>query len=146
MEREKGTYTPFAKFEGPMCFGGLCSLCNENQLTVSKMSDKQLNQSIKTADLGLMKKKKPKDLMGGAAMAFTDQADLFSLQFEEDMTAKQKGLLMAAVFASDYMLYEKDGGLCQPNDKGGCTTTCWNCYCCGMVCPCQVQANPKREN
>ena len=106
-ERENDAWSPFAKMEGQCCFGGVASLCCENKLQVSKMTEESINSGIKVGDMAVLKKKRPKSLEGAAAMAFTDQADVFTLEFEnpDQLTAKQKALLVATVFTSDYMLF-----------------------------------------
>merc|ERR1711871_24252 len=137
MEKEGGAFEPFGKIEGPTCFGGLCSLCCENKLLISQMKLDDINSSLKTGDIGNIIKRKPSSFEGAAAMAFTDQGDIFTVDFDADIDAKKKALVLSTVFATDYALYEKDGDCCESDGNGGCVTTFFNCYCCGVVVPCQ---------
>lgn len=137
-----GELEPAIKVEGPACFGGVFSLCCENKLLVSQMKLEELNSSIKSGDIGHIIKRKPSSLDGAAAMAFTDQGDIFTLDFEMDISPAKKALVLATVFTADYMLYEKDGDCCKSDGQGGCITTLFNCYCCGAVCPCQIHCRP----
>lgn len=93
------TSEPFAKVEGPCCFGGWSENCCDFNFTVSRF-----NSAKKMGDLGKIVKKKPEGLAGQFKEVFT-QADVYSVQFNDgaELSPGQKVTVLTAQILSDYM-------------------------------------------
>ncbi len=54
------SFQPYAKSEGPFCFGGCSELCCSSSFPVSKMDEgTDPNKKLKLGDLGVITKQKP---------------------------------------------------------------------------------------
>lgn len=87
---------------------------------------------------GRIIKQKPASMKDALREMATD-ADLYRLDFTVGMGNAAKAALITSTLLLDYMFFERDMGVCKPTvGEGGlgCSTTLFNCYCCGCVCPC----------
>ena len=76
-------FSPLAKVEGPLIFGGCSELCCPSQFTISGMvSPDQLESSLKTGDLATITKERPHGACACIREAFTD-SDHFTVTFKE---------------------------------------------------------------
>jgi len=76
--------------------------------------------------------------LGDLAREMTTDADVYRLEFRA-MEADAKAALITSTLLLDYMFFEQDLGICKPThsqDGCGCSTTLFNWYCCGCICPC----------
>jgi hypothetical protein len=135
MERG-GLDGPFAKVEGPMCFGGLSECCCSFNFPVS-----QFNGPSKAGDIAKITKQKPKSF-GAAIREGISSADLYTIEFDggKQVTPEQKALLLSSLLLNDYTYFEGPQDMCgtDPND-GQCYLNFCNCYCCGVLCPCKLK-------
>jgi hypothetical protein len=137
---EANTNAPFGKVEGPCCFGGWSEFCFDFKFFVSNPSSPQ-----HTGDLGLITKKKPSDA-GGLVAELCSDADLYSIQFNEErgLNAEQKLTVLAAQLLLDYMLFDGNTKKCENRDEA-VYCYCFYCSLLGNVCPCYI-AIPKRSD
>jgi hypothetical protein len=139
---ERGAAEPFAKVQGPMCFGGCSEFCFDFEFPVSKFTGPN-----KAGDLAVITKKKPGDLAGIAREGLTD-ADVFTVEFKDpNLTAEQKALFLSSTLLNDYTYFERGGGdMCGTESNGNGGTQFYinfcNCYCYGVLCPCKVAYDP----
>jgi hypothetical protein len=133
------TNEPFGKVEGPCCFGGWSEFCFDFKFFVSNSSSPQ-----HTGDIGLITKKKPSDA-GGFIAELCSDADLYSIQFNEDrgLNAEQKLTVLAAQLLLDYMLFDGNTKKCENRDEA-VYCYCFYCSLLGNVCPCYI-AIPKKK-
>ncbi|GMI17895.1 hypothetical protein TrLO_g1388 [Triparma laevis f. longispina] len=129
-----GANNGFAKathmINGPMCFGGCVELCCESNWIISDKKSK--------SEDGRIIKQKPASMKDALREMATD-ADLYRLDFTVGMGNAAKAALITSTLLLDYMFFERDMGVCKPTvGEGGlgCSTTLFNCYCCGCICPC----------
>jgi hypothetical protein len=142
---EGGAAEPFAKVQGPMCFGGCSELCFDFSFPVSSFKGPD-----KAGDLAVITKKKPDGLAGGARELLTD-SDVFTVEFTDPkLTPEQKALFLSSTLLNDYTYFEQGGGdKCgsEPNGSGGqqfYINLC-NCYCYGVLCPCKLVYDPSND-
>ena len=133
-------FAPLFKVEGPCIFGGCSELCCSSTFQVSGMSKPdQIDQALKLGDVAIIKKTKPKGMCDCVREAFSD-SDHFTVTFREGigLTPQQKASMMGALILSDYMFFEKDGGMCSSTRNGDVKITVFECFCCGTTQPCNV--------
>jgi hypothetical protein len=147
--------TPFAKVEGPLCFGGWAEMCFSFNFWVSNF-----NSASKSGDVALITKRKPGDL-SAAAVELCSDADVYSIQFNEsaNLSVPQKITILTAQLFADYMysfsslLYLLimltnllflthrffDGQTEKCQDKNGAIWCyCFYCSCIGAILPCAL--------
>ncbi len=90
---------PFAKMEGPCCFGGWSEMCCNFKFYVSKFASPK-----KTGDIGMIIKKKPQSFAGAFVELFSD-ADVYSVEFKDsaELTPSQKISMLTGQILADYM-------------------------------------------
>jgi len=131
---------PFAKMEGPMCFGGCTELCCDFQFPISKFGSEK-----KTGDLAVVTKLKPKSFKDAAKEALGD-SDMYSMEFKDSsLTANQKATLLSSLFLVDFMFFELDNGMISC-DNGGLVCTLFLCYCCGCLGACNLKFGGGNNN
>ena len=133
-------FAPLFKVEGPCIFGGCSELCCSSTFQVSAITKPdQIDQALKLGDVAIIKKTKPKGMCDCVREAFSD-SDHFTVTFREGigLTPQQKASMMGALILSDYMFFEKDGGMCSATRNGDVKITVFECYCCGMTQPCNL--------
>jgi hypothetical protein len=91
--------TPFAKMEGPCCFGGWSEMCCNFKFFVSNF-----NSPKKTGDIGMMIKKKPQTFAGAFVELFSN-ADVYSVEFNDtaELSPTQKITMLTGQILADYM-------------------------------------------
>ena len=147
--------TPFAKVEGPLCFGGWAEMCFSFNFWVSNF-----NSASKSGDVAIVTKRKPGDL-SAAAVELCSDADVYSIQFNEsaNLSVPQKITILTAQLFADYMysfsslLYLLimltnllflthrffDGQTEKCQDKNGAIWCyCFYCSCIGAILPCAL--------
>ena len=138
-EREDASTTPYAKIEGPCCFGGWSEMCFSFKFFTSKF-----DSPAKTGDLALIKKKKPASLAGAFTELFSD-ADNYTIEFEEQakLSFSQKVTVISAQVLADYMFFDGNTEKCKSDDNG---VTCYFFYCSviGHIIPCCIHI-PKQK-
>jgi hypothetical protein len=123
---------PWAKVEGPTCFGGCSEFCFDFEFPISKMDSEK-----KAGDLAMITKLKPTSLAGAATEALTD-SDTFKIDFKDaELTAEQKATFLATLLLTDYSYFEGVADKCHVNDDGSTTINCCSWYICGCMCPVQ---------
>jgi len=130
---------PFAKVEGPMCFGGCSEFCCDFNFPVSS-----IQAGSKAGDLGQIVKTKPDGLAGVVKEAMTD-ADVFTIEFKDpNLSPEQKALFMSSTLLTDYTYFEGAGkDKCGVTPDGTMYINLCNCYCGGVLCPCALSYNAK---
>lgn len=132
------TAEPYAKVEGPCFFGGWSEMCCSFQFFVSTFGGPS-----KSGDVALITKKKPTSLAGAAVELFSNNADAYSIQFNQNakLTASQKVTVLTAQILADYMWFEGNTEKCKDTDSA---IYCYCCYfsCIGALCPVYI-AIPK---
>ena len=124
---------PFAKVEGPCCFGGWAEMCFSFKFWVSSF-----NSASKSGDVALITKRKPGNL-SAAAVELCSDADVYTIQFNEsaNLTVPQKIIVLTAQLMADYMFFDGQTEKCQ--DKGGAIWCyCFYCSCIGAILPCAL--------
>jgi hypothetical protein len=138
-EGEKEDAQPFAKIEGPLCFGGWSEMCCNFQFFVS-----QFMSPTKAGDVALITKKKPASL-AAAFVELASDADVYSIVFNEsaNLTASQKITILAGQLLADYMFFDGNTEKCSQDDSA---VYCYCCYfsCIGKLCPIYI-AIPKNS-
>jgi len=131
-------FQPIAKVEGPCIFGGCYELCCDSTFMVSGMNEKQIDSTIKTADLATITKEKPRGVCAFGRELFTD-SDHFKVDFKQNvgLTPQQKAAFMGSLILADYMLFEQDKGACYC-EGSKLYITLFETYCMGCVCPCTL--------
>ena len=126
---------PFAKVQGPSCFGGCSEFCCDFHFKVSKPES-----AAKTGDLADIVKKKPSSLAGGFKELITD-ADVFELSFKDpNLTPEQKATLLGTLLLTDYTYFEQgENDKCGVDEEGKFYINLCNCYFCGVVTPCLLK-------
>ena len=71
--------------------------------------------------------------------AMTD-SDTYKITFNEGvkLAPQQKALMLTSLIQIDYMFFEKDNGMCK-YEGGKIKITLFECYCYGIMCPCNVE-------
>jgi hypothetical protein len=138
-EGQKEDAEPFAKIEGPCCFGGWSEMCCNFQFFVSKFtSDK------KSGDIAMIEKKKPASA-AGALIELMSDADVYTIKFNEsaNLTPSQKVTILAGQLLADYMFFDGNTEKCSQDDNA---VYCYCCYfsCIGAICPIYI-AIPKNS-
>lgn len=131
--------TPFAKMQGPCCFGGWSELCCDFMFYTSKYDSPN-----KAGDLAYNVKKKPSGLASGLREFFTE-ADVYSIEFREDanLTAPQKASILTGQLLFDYMLFEGNTEKCSQDDQN-IYCYCFYCSILGYLWPCYITI-PKNQ-
>ncbi|GMI36596.1 hypothetical protein TeGR_g5674, partial [Tetraparma gracilis] len=124
------------KMSGPMCFGGCIELCCDSEFNVVDMKS--------GSAAGRITKLKPENMTDAAKEMLTD-ADRYRIDFGEGMSNETKAGVLTSSLLIDYMFFEQDLGVCKPKLGGGCSTTLFNCYCCGCICPCSCSTGDKKD-
>ena len=108
----KESFTPLAKVEGPMCFGGCSELCCDSTFTVSSMRPEQIDSKIMSGDLAKITKLRPRGACACGKELFTD-SDTFSVHYNDSvgLTPQQKAAMMGSLVLTDYMFFEQDQGM-----------------------------------
>ncbi len=93
---------PFAKVQGPCCFGGWSEMCCDFQFFVDNFKNEQ-----KTGDLALITKKKPASF-AGAIKELVGDADNYSLALNPsaNLDASQKATVLTSLLFADYMWFD----------------------------------------
>lgn len=130
---EKQSEQPFAKLEGPCCFGGWSEMFCDFSFPISRF-----NGPGKLGDLAVVTKQKPQGLVAAAKEMVTD-SDVYTIEFKDPtLNPQQKALFLSALVLSDYTYFEQGGGdKCGVDGDGRFYLNCCNMYCCGMLCPCK---------
>lgn len=130
---------PFAKVQGPFCFGGWSEMCCDFQFFVDNFKSES-----KTGDLALITKKKPASLMGAVKELVSD-ADNYTLAFNPaaNMDAAQKASILTAQLFADYMWFDGNTEKCRDSQEA-IYCYCWYCNVIGKICPC-VLIIPKKQ-
>jgi len=125
---------PFAKLEGPCCFGGWSEMFCDFDFPISKF-----NSPGKLGDLAVVTKQKPNGLVAAAKEMMTD-SDVYTIQFKDpNLDPQQKAVFLSALMLSDYTYFEQGGGdKCGVDENGDFYLNFCNMYCCGMLCPCRA--------
>jgi hypothetical protein len=143
---------PFAKVEGPTCFGGWMDMCVNFRFFVSSYKSEP-----KSGDLAVFTKQKPTNLATSARELFTD-AEVFTIDYASyqsatdhnsnshskmKLNASEKLTILAAQMLADYMFFDGNTEKCSSDDNG---THCYCCYmyCCGRLCPFYISI-PKNQ-
>jgi hypothetical protein len=102
--RSDALKSPFALMEGPYCFGGWSEFCFDFKFPVSYKTSPN-----KSGDVALVVKQKPSSL-GMAATYFLSDADVYSIQFNENtkLSAQQKISVLTSLFLVDYRIFDSD--------------------------------------
>jgi len=123
---------PFAKIEGPCCFGGWSELCFDFNFFTSAYQS-----PTKTGDLAMIVKRHP-STMAMVASDLMSNADNYTIEFNPDisLTPGEKATILAGQLLADYMFFDGNTEKCKSEDN---TTTCYFFYCSilGCVVPCQ---------
>jgi len=128
-ENANDTDEPFGKVEGPCCFGGCSEFCFD-----FKFSTSRFNSERKTGDLGTIIKKKPQSLAGAFRELMSD-ADVYTIQFNEGISASEKATILTAQVFADYMYFDGNTEKCKNADEG-IYIYCWYCSIIGKIIPC----------
>jgi len=120
--------------EGQTCFGGCYDLCFDTAFQIS-------SQRGKSADIGEIKKRKPKCTCEECCRACCSTADTYDMTLTEKGTAMNplhKAMLVGEMVHMDYMFFEHDENYCTVRREGDGTMIyillCL-CYCYGCLCP-----------
>jgi len=127
--------TPWAKLQGPMCFGGCSELCCDFKFPISRFEGDD-----KLGDIAVIKKRRPRGGFAVGRELFTD-ADVFTIAFKDkSLTPEEKALILGNQLLLDYMFFEKgEQDKCGATDDGkGCYINLCNIFCYGCVCPCKI--------
>ena len=123
--------SPFAKVQGPFCFGGCSEFCCDFNFPISYYTSAE-----KTGDVGKIVKLKPSNL-GMAITELISDSDFFSIQFNENakLDVSQKIAVITAQLLLDYMLFDGNTEKIKDDSDG---TTIYCCYmsCIGCLIPC----------
>jgi len=133
--REGTNDAPWAKLEGPMCFGGCSELCCDFSFPVSRF-----DSDSHAGDIAELTKRAPRGIAAAAKEMFSD-ADVFTVSFKDkNLTPEQKALILGNQLLVDYMFFERgEQDKCGSLDDGsGFFINCCNCYFYGIVCPCKI--------
>lgn len=133
---------PYAIAEGPALFGGLLNCCVSSDVPVSYIEDlnrhrKSCQGALDKGDLAMMRKLRPDSFCGMLRECCTD-ADIYSIDVNDPTASIETRVsMMASLFMIDSMLFERD---MKPVEYNGSAiiVTLWECFCCGVVCPCCV--------
>jgi len=124
---------PFAKIEGPCCFGGWSELCFDFNFFTSKYQSPS-----KTGDVAMIIKRHPNSM----AMLATDlmsDADNYTIEFNPSMTLTpgEKATILAGQLLADYMFFDGNTEKCKWDDDG---ISCYFFYCSiiGCIIPCEL--------
>lgn len=130
--REPGNDVPSLDLRGPMCFGGCSELCFSSKFPAVNAAGNSV---------GSVKKKKPETCMQACEECVSD-VDRYSVKFTPEAKPVDKAAMVSASFLADFMLFEQDNGMCSQRN-GEVYITCFQCYCFGCICPCNIHC--KRE-
>mmetsp|Transcript_9687 Transcript_9687/g.14591 ORF Transcript_9687/g.14591 Transcript_9687/m.14591 type:complete len:156 (+) Transcript_9687:586-1053(+) len=125
-----GSSDPSVEIKGPCIFGGCSELCCSSSFKATKRGQ----------DAGMIKKMRPNDCCTMLSECATD-ADRFQLDFDSGADGDERIAMLAALFLTDFMFFEQDLGTCKPRPNGTFGCTCFECYCCGILCPCTFTSN-----
>ena len=80
------------------------------------------------------------------AEALTD-SDCYTIEFNPgvNLAPQQKALMLASLMQIDFMFFEQDNGICK-RDGDKIKFTCFECYCMGCLCPCNVTCGGNNNN
>lgn len=132
---------PFAKIEGPYCFGGWSELCCDFKFFTSFYKSE-----TKAGDVALITKQRPKSI-GMAVTELMSESDNYSIQFNlnapRKLTAAEKASVVAGQILADYIYFDGATEKCsQDDDNIYCNF--FYCSCFGCLCPCSI-AIPKKS-
>lgn len=116
------------RITGPCCFGGCSELCFDSHFMAVNLKSEET--------IGEVKKLRPATCMDAIKEMATD-SDRFQIDFQKANNQQKMGLLTSA-FLSDFMFFEQDNGMCRRTAGGQIAITCFQCYVCGMLCPCGI--------
>lgn len=126
---------PFAKIEGPFCFGGWSEMCCDFKFYTSFFASE-----TKKGDVALITKQKP----GSVGMAITElmsNSDNYSIQFnlnpQRKLTAAEKASVVAGQILADYMYFDGSTEKCS-EDENAVYCNLWYCSCIGCLWPCSI--------
>jgi len=112
---------------GPCIYGGCSELCCDSVFQGTNADAK---------NVGKIKKKYPTNLCQACCECNTT-LDRYDLTFQPTATPEEKVAMFTGAILTDYMLFESDHGMCQCRNNT-LYITCFNCYCCGVGCPCNI--------
>ena len=114
----------FAKIQGPTCcFGGCTELCCDQEFKVTDAQE---------GNMAMIVKEKPSGAMGFLKEA-TNDADIFSLTLQKEISPDDKMVLLSSLLLVDYLFFE-EGGMIEC-DGESVTCICCYCFCQGCFCP-----------
>eukprot|EP01041_Mallomonas_annulata_P006269 gene6269-12693_t len=134
------TTEPFAKIQGPVCFGGWSELFWDSTFQTS-----QFHSQSRAGDIAVITKRKPRGWGEGLREFFTD-ADYYTIEFTQNgaATVGQKATVLAAQLLTDYMYFDGNSKKCSSDET---FTTCNFFYCsifgCVIPCSCKLPKHSK---
>jgi len=127
---------PFAKIEGPCCFGGWSEICCDFKFFTSKFRSES-----KTGDVAMIIKRHPKS-MAMLASDLMSNADNYTIEFNPNVSLSpgEKATVLAGQLLADYMFFDGNTEKCKSQDK---SISCYFFYCSvlGCIIPCQCSLN-----
>jgi len=124
---------PFAKIEGPCCFGGWLELCYDFKFFTSRYQG-----DSKTGDIAMIIKRHPSS-MGMVLTDLMSSADNYTIEFNPNATLSpgEKATIMAGQLLADYMFFDGNTEKCTTDDD---SITCNFFYCSiiGCIIPCSI--------
>jgi hypothetical protein len=124
-----------ASVTGQLCFGGCSEMCFDQGFVVTDKAGQPVAEIVKM---------RPSGLMEACAEMMTD-SDCFRITLTGDANSaffklpEYRYLLLSINMLLEFMFFENDNGMLDCAD-GSLHITCFNCYCCGMICPCKCDA------
>jgi hypothetical protein len=141
-DRKQPGAQPIAAIEGPMIFGGCSELCCKSTFPVSRLTQgAQGPWPKKVGDIATFQKQAPSNFTEACKEAATD-SDKYILEIHDaTLPIEQRVNLLASIMLADFMFFEQDHGMCSSGDGGqGIKITCFECYCYGCLCPCNLNS------
>jgi hypothetical protein len=134
------TDEPFAKIEGPLCFGGWSEVCCDFKFFTSYYAS-----PTKTGDVAIIKKKRPRSAAGLFTELFSE-SDVYTIEFNPDakLSATQKSSVLAGQLLADYMFFDGNTEKCSQDDSA-VYCYCFYCNIMGALIPCEIII-PKGNN
>jgi len=128
-ERSQVTDTPFAKLEGPYCFGGITECCFSYNFWVSSFAGPS-----KSGDMAVITKEKPQGLTGLINLAGNAETYRINFSADKQWTPAQKATVVASQILIDYMFFDGSTSWCEDKPQGTQINFCYS-SCCGCLIP-----------
>jgi hypothetical protein len=141
MDRTPNSDVHWADAVGPQCFGGCSELCCNVPFMVKRIEPNG-DPKVKIGDVAKINKLKPKSLSAAARELLTD-SDIYQLEIlDHSVTPQQRATLLGTALMMDYAFFERDIDMCGFDSDGKFFINLCNCFCCGVLTPCQVKCKP----